>query len=83
MRAAVRSAHRSAHTRRVCCCVGLRAPRLVTLHELSSGETDEVGRTPVMVAAWRGALRALTVLLAGSDLDLADKDKRTGSISDS
>jgi hypothetical protein len=36
-----------------------------------------------MVAAWRGALRALTVLLAGSDLDLADKDKRTGSISDS
>eukprot|EP00802_Teleaulax_amphioxeia_P010774 Tamp_10804.p1 GENE.Tamp_10804~~Tamp_10804.p1 ORF type:complete len:384 (+),score=57.26 Tamp_10804:76-1227(+) len=41
------------------------------------GETDEVGRTPVMVAAWRGALRALTVLLAGSDLDLADKDKRT------
>ena len=35
-----------------------------------------------MVAAWRGALRALKALLEGSDLDLSDKDKRTGSTSD-
>ena len=32
-----------------------------------------------MVAAWRGSVRALAVLLHGSNLDLADKDNRTGT----
>jgi len=40
-------------------------------------ERDEAGRTPAMVAAWRGSIRALKALVEGSNLDLHDKDMRT------
>jgi hypothetical protein len=40
-------------------------------------ERDEAGRTPIMIACWRGSLSALLVLVEGSDLDLKDKDSRT------
>jgi len=40
-------------------------------------ERDEAGRTPAMVAAWRGSILALKALVQGSNLDLHDKDMRT------